>query len=94
MENQGHILKEDLTINHDQQIAPNGVELNQGQNGEPHRIEQQIPRERESQRVVMVNRNQDADEVIHRVRNDGIVRGNNLAAMVEKVMALNRINIG
>lgn len=65
------------------------VEVDQGQHGEPHRVEPQIPREREALRVVMVNRNQNTNEVIHRVRQDGVVGENNLAAMVERIMARN-----
>ncbi|XP_050916710.1 uncharacterized protein LOC127131862 [Lathyrus oleraceus] len=42
----------------------------------------------------MVNRNQNADENFHRVRQDGVIEDNNLAAMVEKIMARNGINIG
>lgn len=40
--------------------------------GKPHIFKQQIPRERESPRVVMVNRNQDVDKIIHHVRYDGV----------------------
>lgn len=69
--------------------------VNHGVGVEPPRVEQPmpIPREREP-RVVMVNRNQDADEVIHQVRYDDMAANNILVAMVERIMARNRVNVG
>lgn len=67
VESQGLILGEYPTINQAQQFVLNGVEVDQGQQSEPHRVEQQIPREREAPRVVMVNRNQNPNEIIYRV---------------------------
>lgn len=42
----------------------------------------------------MVNRNQNADEIIHRVRQEEVVEDNNLAGMVKRIMAQNGVNIG
>ncbi|XP_050891299.1 uncharacterized protein LOC127096796 [Lathyrus oleraceus] len=41
----------------------------------------------------MVNRNQDADEVIHRVRQENMME-NNLTIMIERIMAQNGLNTG
>lgn len=87
VENQGLILGEDTTINQAQEFVPNGDEVDQGQHGEPRKIKQQIPMEREAPRVVMVNRNQNVDEIIHQVRQDEVTEDNNLASMVERIMA-------
>ncbi|XP_050897285.1 uncharacterized protein LOC127104118 [Lathyrus oleraceus] len=42
----------------------------------------------------MVNRNQNADEIIHRVRQDEATEDNDLTGMVERIMARNGVNIG
>ncbi|XP_058733205.1 uncharacterized protein LOC131604806 [Vicia villosa] len=42
----------------------------------------------------MVNRDQNADEVIHRVRQDNMVAENNLTTMIERIMAQNGMNTG
>lgn len=68
--------------------------MDHGRNSELHWVEPQILRERESPRLVMVNRNHVADEVIHRVRNDGVTRENNLETVVKRIMARNEIIIG
>ncbi|XP_050890298.1 uncharacterized protein LOC127095686 [Lathyrus oleraceus] len=44
--------------------------------------------------VVMVNMNQDADEVIHRVRKNDMEGDNNLSAMVESIMVRNGVTTG
>ena len=41
----------------------------------------------------MVNRDQDADEVIHRVRQENMME-NNLTTMIERIMAHNGLNTG
>lgn len=66
IENQGVVLEEDPTIN--QRNEPRADGVNHGVGVEPPRVEQpmSIPKEREP-RVVMVNRNQDAGEVIYQV---------------------------
>ncbi|XP_058784446.1 uncharacterized protein LOC131659253 [Vicia villosa] len=60
-------------------------------------LEQQIVRqeilEEQPRRVVMVNRNQNADEVIHKVRQNNQME-NNLTAMIERIMAQNVLNTG
>lgn len=65
VENQGATLEEDPTINQAQQLALNMGEVNHGQHGEPRVVEHSMPREVEQPRVMMVNRDQDADEVVH-----------------------------
>ncbi|XP_050896007.1 uncharacterized protein LOC127102705 [Lathyrus oleraceus] len=42
----------------------------------------------------MVNRNQNGDDIIRQVRHDYVAADNNLAAIVEIVMARNRVNFG
>ena len=37
----------------------------------------------------MVNRDQNAEELIHKVRQDNMLAGNNLTTMIEGIMALN-----
>lgn len=68
VEKQRLILEEDPTINQTQQFIPKGVKVDQGQQGEHRRVKQQIHREIEAPRVMMVNRNQNVDGIIHRVR--------------------------
>lgn len=92
VENQGAILEEDPTINQVHRNAPHGDVENQGVAVEPPWIKQQVSREREP-RVVMVNRNQDADKVIHRVRHDDMARDNNLVVMVKRIIERNEVNI-
>lgn len=64
VENQGATLEEDPTINQTQQNAHMVDMANQGVGVEPPRVEQPVPIEREP-KVLMVIKNQDADEVIH-----------------------------
>ena len=96
-ENQGLVLGEDVTINQTPQNVPQNV-VNQRVAVEqpvvePPRVVPQLPRAQEP-RVVMVNRNQNADEVVQHIRRDNIVADNNLAAMVERIMAQNGVNFG
>ncbi|XP_058741237.1 uncharacterized protein LOC131613600 [Vicia villosa] len=60
-------------------------------------LEQQVVRqdtpEEQPGRVAMVNRNQNADEVIHRVRQNNQME-TNLTAMIERIMAQNGLNTG
>ena len=51
-------------------------------------------REEQPRGVVMVGRNQDADAVVHRIRNDNILAKNNLTTMIERIMAQNSLNTG
>src|ERR1044072_8660167 len=51
-------------------------------------------REEQPRGVVMVGRNQDADAVVHRIRNDNILAENNLTTMIERIMAQNGLNTG
>ena len=58
------------------------------------RLEAPEFREEQPRGVVMVGRNQDADAVVHRIRNDNILAENNLTTMIERVMAQNGLNTG
>lgn len=60
---------------------------------EAPRDEQWIPREREP-RVVMENRHQNVDELVQQIRCDNMAAANNLAAMVERIMARNGVDVG
>ncbi|XP_050908201.1 uncharacterized protein LOC127121810 [Lathyrus oleraceus] len=82
-ENQKATFEEDLTINQ--------IPQNQGGVVLPPRIEPHVPRE---PRVLMVNRNQNADDIIRQVRHDDMAADNNLAAIVERIMVRNRVNFG
>lgn len=84
VENQSLIVRKDPTIDQAQRFTPNGVEIEQG---EPRRVEPQIPKEREAPTIVMVNRDQNADVIIHQFRKDEVGEGNNLAPMVERIIA-------
>ncbi|XP_050909590.1 uncharacterized protein LOC127123415 [Lathyrus oleraceus] len=42
----------------------------------------------------MVNRNQNADDIIRQVRHDDVAADNNLAAIVERIMVQNGVNLG
>lgn len=44
--------------------------------------------------VVMMDKNQNVNKVIHQMRHDNMVADNNLASMVERIMARNCVNIG
>src|ERR1044072_1083527 len=58
------------------------------------RLDAPVIREEQPRGVVMVGRNQDADAVVHRIRNDNILAENNLTTMIEMIMAQNGINTG
>lgn len=58
----------------------------------PLRQEPLVPREGEP-RIVMVNRNQNDDEVIHQIQHDNLTAHNNLAAMFERIMTRNGVNV-
>ncbi|KAK2430305.1 hypothetical protein QL285_028653 [Trifolium repens] len=53
-----------------------------------------IEREQPEQEVVLVNRNQDADNVLRNVRQENVAGHNNLANLVENILAQNGLNIG
>ena len=79
--NQGVEIRENV-----QPINPVNPELVEPPREEPPR--NQIPvLEEEEPRMVIVNRNQDADRVVNQVRRNNIAAENNLAAMVERIMA-------
>ncbi|XP_050889723.1 uncharacterized protein LOC127095015 [Lathyrus oleraceus] len=55
-------------------------------------IRREVPEE-QPRRVIMVNRDQDADELIHRVRQENMLE-NDLTSMLERIMAENGLNTG
>ena len=92
-ENQGIVLEYDMTINQNpqQDRINHRVEIEQPRVEIP-RIVPQIPRAVE-QGIVMVNRNQNADEVVQQVRHHNYAPDNNLTTTVERIMAQNGVNI-
>lgn len=68
--------------------------VNQGQQFVPHAVKQERLREADRPPVLVDNRNQDADQVVHQVRQENLVGKNNLAAMVEIKMVHNSVNMG
>ncbi|XP_058774624.1 uncharacterized protein LOC131648908 [Vicia villosa] len=64
----------------------------ENQNRRTNTIQQEVPEEQP--RVVMVNREQNADEIIHRVRRDNMATENNLTTLIERIMANNGLNTG
>ncbi|XP_058747141.1 uncharacterized protein LOC131620142 [Vicia villosa] len=85
------VTKEDeLTIN---QVRPPRLPLEtEILRAEQHIVRLETPEEQPG-RVVLVDRNQNADEVIHRVRKNNQME-TNLTAMIERIMAQNGLNIG
>ncbi|XP_050895285.1 uncharacterized protein LOC127101898 [Lathyrus oleraceus] len=82
-ENQELTFEEDLTIKQ--------IPQNQGGIVVPPRVEPHVPRE---PRVLMVNRNQNADDIIQQVQHDDVAADNNLAVIVERIMVRNGVNFG
>ena len=94
-ENQGIIFQEEPTINQAQPLIHPEAKFQQPiQREEPPRPQQDIPRDEPGGRVVLVNRNQDADEILQGCRQNDMVGNNNLAALVERIMARNGVNLG
>jgi hypothetical protein len=67
-----------------------GLEIPQVAQVQPLRIEGERP----EQGVVLVNRNQNADDILRNVRQDNMVGQNNLANLVENILVQNGVNIG
>ncbi|XP_058766371.1 uncharacterized protein LOC131639970 [Vicia villosa] len=61
--------------------------------GLDQRVVQQDITEEQPERVMVVNRNQNADKVIHRVRQNNQME-TNLTAMIERIMTQNGLNTG
>ena len=91
--NQEAVIEEEPTINQAQPVRQNVGDRDQGVRNEQPRIQQEV-REEEPRRVVLVRRNQDADEVVQQVRQNDLIAPNNLAAIVERIMAQNGLNVG
>lgn len=60
----------------------------------PQVVEQEIPREVERPPVMMVNRNQDAYQVVSQVQRGNLLGENNLATIFKRIMAQNGVNMG
>jgi hypothetical protein len=73
-----------------QRIPRVNPEIQTGVQAQPVRIE----REQQEPEVVLVNRNQDADNVLRQVRQENVAGQNNLANLVENILAQNGLNIG
>ncbi|XP_050897532.1 uncharacterized protein LOC127104388 [Lathyrus oleraceus] len=90
--NQVIIQEEEPTIN--QVRAPRQApdERVMGARLEQQPVRQEVPEE-QPRRIMMVNRDQDADEVIHRARQENMME-NNITTMIERIMAQNGLNTG
>ncbi|WJX12400.1 hypothetical protein P8452_02908 [Trifolium repens] len=53
-----------------------------------------VEREQPEPEVILVNRNQNADDVLRHVRQENVAGQNNLANLVENILAQNGLNIG
>lgn len=60
----------------------------------PQVVKQEIPKEAERPLVMIVNRNQDADQVVHQVRQGNMLGENNLVTIVERMISKNGVNMG
>lgn len=60
----------------------------------PHAAEQERPREVNRSPVLVVNRNQDTNQVVQGVRQENLLGENDLASIVERIMAHNGMNLG
>ncbi|XP_050896268.1 uncharacterized protein LOC127103011 [Lathyrus oleraceus] len=90
--NQGIIQEEEPTINQVRPPRQAPDERVMGARLEQQSVRQEVPKE-QPRRVMMVNRDQDADEVIHRVRQENMME-NNLTTMIERIIAHNGLNTG
>ena len=91
--NQVAIQEEVPTINQVRPPRQEAGERDMGARVERREIRNEIPEE-QPRRIVMVNRDQNAEEVIHRVRQDNMLAKNNLTTMIERIMAQNGLNTG
>ncbi|XP_058751796.1 uncharacterized protein LOC131624893 [Vicia villosa] len=90
--NQIVIQDDEPTINQIRPLRPPPETRSLGAGLDQQTIQQDIPEE-QPERVVVVNRNQNADEVIHRVRQNNQME-TNLTAMIERIMTQNGLNTG
>lgn len=60
----------------------------------PYVVEQKMPKEVGHPPVLVVSRNQDVDQVVQGVRQENLLGENNLAAIVERIMVQNGVNMG
>lgn len=97
-EYQGLAIEDDFTINQVPRNAPQENVVNQGTRVEPPRVEAtrvEAPRaEQQIPKVVMVNMHQNTYDFVHQIRRDDMAADNNLAAMVERIMARNGVDVG
>ncbi|XP_058783888.1 uncharacterized protein LOC131658632 [Vicia villosa] len=88
--NQIVIQDDEPTINQTRPLRPPPKTRPLGVGLDQQTVQQDIPEE-QPERVVVVNRNQNADEVIHRVRQNNQLE-TNLTAMIERIMTQNGLN--
>ncbi|XP_050902315.1 uncharacterized protein LOC127112536 [Lathyrus oleraceus] len=90
--NQVIIQEEKPTINQVRPPRQAPDERVMGARLEQQPVRQEVPEE-QPRRVMMVNRDQDANKLIHRVRQENMME-NNLTTMIERIMAHNGLNTG
>ncbi|KAK2428173.1 hypothetical protein QL285_026709 [Trifolium repens] len=61
---------------------------------EPQAQPQSLPQVEQNPGIVLVNRNQNADDVVRNVQNNNFAGQNNIANLVETILAQNGLNIG
>ena len=85
--NQGILLEEETTINQVQQPVEENLRVQMEQPGveEPRVVAPEIR---------MVNRNQNADEVVQQIQYQNVGLENNLTATIERIMMQNKMNTG
>src|SRR6266487_241654 len=82
--------------NNQRQDPLTNIIMNANPRQEPIPVAQQPPIQNalDQNQVVLVNRNQNADEVVRNVQQNNFVGQNNLAHLVENILAQNGLNIG
>src|ERR1051325_914200 len=90
MQNQIVVRNEEPTI--EQIRPPRQVVEDRNIGARLRQQEVQEIQEEQPRRMMMVNREQNTDEVVHRVRNDNLVVENNLTTMIERIMTHNGLN--
>jgi hypothetical protein len=69
-------------------------QINQGPTFVAQEEHQYQPEVNQPPRIVLVNRNQNADEVVQNFQNNNLGGQNNLANLVETILAQNGLNVG
>lgn len=68
--------------------------VNRWQQCVPLVVKQRRPREVERPPIFLVNRDQDTDQVVHQVREENLLGEDNIASIIERIMAQNCVNTG